>query len=197
MSMINLISDKCKIKSITVIYKVFIRSLIIYLLLGSCSIVYSADETRLGFGTGFLYGKPDLFISFRPGMEHWVYGFRIGYNEQINDSPGFKTKEEETFIGPMVYYLLQPESPDSFYGSVGVLGWTLKHIAPEVQEYEQVSTTALFLGGGFTRRFGDNYFFDIGLSFSIGKEIYAETSVTSIETTGLEGRIMIGFFINE
>ena len=174
-----------------------IRYLLICVLLSVSPVTHSADETRFGFGTGFLYGQPDLFISYQPGMEHWVYGFRIGYNEQTNDGLGFKSKEEETFIGPMVYYLLEPESQDTFYGSVGLLGWTLKHIAPEVQEYEQVSTTALFLGGGFTRRFGDNYFFDIGLSFSIGKEIYAETSVTSIETTGLEGRIMIGFFMNE
>lgn len=170
-----------------------VSTAILVVTLLTSSVVVSSGEFRTGIGTGLLYGTVDFTITYRPENSHWAFGFAHLYNESGDDNIWDST-DEERYSGPLVKYLIEPEEKGSFYASAGYFKFELEHHVSETGETDSASTSSLFLGAGYTSRFGNkqNYFYDIGFMFNTGDELFVETSVTSVETTGMAGGIVIG-----
>jgi len=155
-------------------------------------------ETRIGAGTGWLYGQPDILFSYRPEMNHFAFGFRIAYDESESSQYGaYESTDSSTYIGPVVSYFFTPESPGSFYALAGLYQWTLELETPELDESDSASSTALYIGGGYTYKFKGKVFVDVGLAFNTGDQLFVETSASSVETTGGEARLVLGIYTNK
>jgi|GEM_PF-4795966 len=159
----------------------------------------SEAESRIGAGTGWLYGQPDILFSYRPEAKHFAFGLRLAYDESSGEqySYAYESTDSSTYIGPFACYFFTPERPGSFYALAGLYQWTLALETPELGESDSASSTSLYIGGGFTYRFKGRFFVDLGLAFNTGDKLFVETSVSSVETTGGEARLVFGLYTNE
>lgn len=159
----------------------------------------SEAEVRIGAGTGWLYGQPDILFTYRPEAKRLAFGLRLAYDESSGEqyTYAYESTDSSTYIGPFASYFFTPERPGSFYALAGLYQWTLELETPEVGESDSASSTSLYIGGGYTYRFKGRFFVDVGLAFNTGDKLFVETSVSSVETTGGEARLVFGMYTNE
>ena len=147
-----------------------------------------AQEFRAGAGVFFLGDRGvDLQISGRLGGSPWQLGYRhVHWRDHFNDPfTGRRlTETTETRSGPLVEYLFRPQSPGTWYLGLSVLRWTKEEKSLVTGEVSRASTTAPFLGGGYTHTLGRHAYVNLGLYLSPGARLSTRTSVSSEDDSG-------------
>jgi len=147
-----------------------------------------AQEFRAGIGLFLLADQGrDVQIGFRPASSHWRFGYRhVQWQDHFNDPfTGRRlTETRETRTGPLVDYLFRPESPGSWYLGGAVFRWSKREESLITGEVSRATTSAPFIGGGYTRTLGRHAYFNLGLYLSPGTRLSTRTSVSSEDDSG-------------
>ncbi len=157
-----------------------------------------ADEFRFGLGIFNLAGGPDFQLNFRQENSHWQIGYRHNHWVETFEDPFTGRELTETTVtmtGPIVCYLFDIESKNTYYLGASLLQWTSTEKSLMTGESDTASVTAPFFGGGYMGQNGKSTYYNIGFFFS-GAELKTETSVSSEETTGLDVQMQIGIVLN-
>jgi hypothetical protein len=147
-----------------------------------------AQEFRAGIGV-YILAKDglDLQVGYRPKQSHWQFGYRyVQWTDKFEDpfTDRRLTETTQSMTGPLVAYLFRPESRGTWYVGASVLQWSKRERSLITGEVDRASTTAPFVGGGYTRAPGKHFYFNLGLYLSPGTKLSTRTSVSSEEDSG-------------
>lgn len=145
-------------------------------------------EFRAGLGIFFIAEDGvDLIATFSPANSAWQFGYRYVRWTDISDDPftGRElTRTRETKQGPQVNYLFHPGQDRSFYLGISLLKWSRIETSLVTGVSDSDSVAAPFFGGGYTGRFGEVFFFNMGFFVSPGTDLNTDTGVSSTEDSG-------------
>ncbi len=144
-------------------------------------------------GQLLVYGTA-LQVGYRPEGSHWQYGFRYARWTDTFEDPfsGNKlTDNTYTLLGPTLCYLFDIESPGTWYLGVFLLKWSDREYAYFTGESDTAGETAPFFGGGYQRRIGEHFYWNLGMFLS-GLTARTETSVSSTEESVFDAQAQLG-----
>ncbi len=162
-----------------------------------------AGEYQIGLGIGFL-GRDgvDLDLGYRPEQSHFQYGLRYlrGKSSTTDPySPGLVLADKtETWAGPQVVYLFDPEADGTYYVGASLLRYTQKiqdlPVAGRISNSNTVSSTDLYFGGGYIGHLGKSVYYNVGLFISPTFSMTNQTLYGSTEKKGnFDPHVQIGF----
>jgi len=157
-----------------------------------------AEEGKAGIGIGALTlgGYLDIEFLYKPDQSKWMYGFKHASGTDTFDDPytgNSLTDEDSTKTGIMGLYLFNEEAQGTFYAGAELLKWSLTLTSLNTGETDTDSTVAPFIGGGYFKWVGEQYFYDVGLMVALGKQLKVATSDgNSTETSGIDIHAHVG-----
>jgi len=157
-----------------------------------------AEEGKAGIGIGALTlgGYLDVQFVYKPYQSQWMYGFKHASGTETFDDPftgNSLTDEDSTKTGIMGLYLFDKDAEGTFYAGVELLRWSLTLTSLNTGESDTDSTVAPFIGGGYFKWVGEQYFYDVGLLVALGKQLKVATSDgNSTETSGIDIHAHVG-----
>ncbi len=148
-----------------------------------------AAEFEIGIGV-FALAKngSDLRVSFRLPQSPYRIGFRkVGWTDTFHDpfTGRALTNTHNSMNGPFVEYLFRPEENSSFYAGLALLNWSRTEEALLVNTPAgSASTTNLYFGGGYLKRFASHGFFNLGMYLGPSAKLNTQTTVSSEQSSG-------------
>ena len=133
----------------------------------------AADKAEMGIEIGALvFLGPDFRLFYRKSGSPWLFGIRYldidddFVNESFVGLPSDESDRQYTKrSGVYVDYLVSDQpNTGSFYASGALYKTTITIECNSVSDSD--SATSLYIGGGYRGRFGDNFGYNIGVTFS-------------------------------
>lgn len=150
--------------------------------------VARGPEVSLGVGVlTFALGGSDVQVNVRGAGSHWLYGFKFVQSENTFRDPFTErklTKTRETMVGPTLTYVFRPDRGFSWMLGGSLSRWTKREESLLTGEVGRDSTTAAFIGGGFTGVMGPHFYYRLGIFLAPGAHLKTSTSVSSEEDSG-------------
>ncbi|HJV23659.1 MAG TPA: hypothetical protein VJ570_13235 [Holophagaceae bacterium] len=160
----------------------------------------SSKGPEFAVGVGplfFAMGGADVEVTLQPAGSRWLYGFKhVQFTDKARDPFTGRelTETRQTLTGPTVTFVFRPGR--GFSGMLGgsVLRWTKREESLMTGEVGRDSTTALFVGGGFTGTMGSHFYYRVGIYLAPGAQLKTHTSVSSEEDSGgIDAQLHLGF----
>lgn len=153
-----------------------------------------AGDFNVALGIASLLGGQDFQVNYRPEQSHWQFGYRyISWTDTFEDPFTGRelTETSMTYTGPIVSYLLDIDSSETYYLGASLFQWSSTEKSLITSETDSESVIAPFFGGGYTSRMGESAYYNLG-AFISGTRLKTETSVSSSETLGLDLQLQVG-----
>lgn len=150
--------------------------------------VSKGPEFSIGAGPlTFALGGVDVQANVRFAGSRWHYGFKhVQFESSFRDpfTDRKLTKTRESITGPTVTYIFRPERGFSWMLGGSISRWTKREESLMTGEVGRDSTTAVFIGGGFTGVLGPHFYYRLGIFLAPGAHLKTSTSVSSEEDSG-------------
>lgn len=143
-----------------------------------------SNPPRVSFELGvFTLLGADFQLGYRLADSPWLFGFK--YAKWKEKGFYFIVDETTTTIsGPVLRYLMNPDSRETFYLAASLLHRSVEVECLNLVDSDKQSSTGLYIGGGFTRPYGRQAYYNIGFLFKPGGGISTNTSCSSTEESG-------------
>lgn len=155
--------------------------------LALCCAAKAAAETGVAVGLvgfGALGGQ----AHWQPEGSRWRVGLQYGrvpdytFRDPFTGRP--LTLEQEDFMGVFVHRQFRPGREGRWYAAAAVLRWWRKETSLDFGTSDSDTTLAPYFGGGYMRRFGSRWFWNLGILVSPWAENNVRTEGGSTENDG-------------
>lgn len=163
------------------------RAILIGAVLLLCCGLKAAAETGLAAGLvgfGALGGQ----AHWQPEGSRWRFGLEYGRVPDYTFRDPFTGRalslEREDFLGPFVHRQFTPGREGRWYAAAALLRWRREEKSLDFGETGSDASLAPYFGGGYMRRFGSRWFWNLGILVSPWAENNVKTQGGSTESDG-------------
>lgn len=162
---------------------------LLYVLLLIPAFQANAQELQVGVGV-FALAKNgvDIQVAYRQPHSHYQFGYKhVQWTDVFHDpfTGRALTETTQSLSGPLVNYLLHPESDGTYYFGISLLKWSRTEKALLITTPPgSGATTDFYFGGGYTKHLGQFGYYNLGMYLSPTAKLYTQTAVSSEDSSG-------------
>lgn len=145
-------------------------------------------RAELGLGAGGVgFGGFGALAYYRPEAGRWRLGAEYGAVSSTSRGPNgglALTREKGSMSGIVVHRQFTPGPEGRWYAGAALLAWKRKVRVAATGEERSDTDVSPYFGGGWLRRFGKRFFFELGLLASPWARLNTGTSAGRDESRG-------------